>query len=292
MQERSMKLASRYEDEACQRLLMRLINNLQYEQTGKAIMDSIVMTDFSAKQFFEYVDSDWDLEDKLLTIHKTKMITDVTKTTTQLEENGFVGLNEKFMCMGCGGIVLEIPDFCTMATVHAWLNPVCPAFLGEEPDITKGMEIIEWPEIKHPVVQKRLEKLQESSFICYNKKYSQKEERTKTWEENQDLIPSLKAEQLAEAGWYVEPHISGPTVRCFCCGIEMRNWGRDDCPMMVHVVASPVCPYMHAIMDEEDIKAIFTGHAQEVRLNNTTVPAVNQYFQKIWFTHKWLVMKG
>jgi len=286
VQEKSAKIASYYENEDCKKLLFRLINNLQYEQTGRAIMDSIIMTDFSARKFFDLVTSAWDDEDKPLSLYKTKQITDISRPVHELQQNGFVGLQDKLMCMGCGGIVLEIPDHCTMANVHAWLNPVCPAFL-EEPDVTQGMELVEWPELDHPVVKERLRKLEESSFHMYSKDHWKIEKRRKTWEDNQDVMPSAttdnEKEELTEAGWYVEPHETIRTVRCFCCGIEVRHMKKDECPMMTHLLASPACPYMHAILDEEDVKAIFAGHTQEVCVNHSGSPAVEQYFQKIWF---------
>jgi len=286
VQEKSAKVASNYEDEDCKKLLFRLINNLQYEQTGKAIMDSIIMTDLSSRKFFELIMSTWDEEDKTLSLYKTKQITDISRPAHELQQNGFVGLQDKLMCMGCGGVVLEIPEYCTMTNVHAWLNPVCPAFL-EEPDVTQGMELVEWPELNHPVVKERLRKLEESSFHLYSKEHWKKEKRRETWENNQDVMPSIttdkEREELAEAGWYVEPHKTTRTVRCFCCGIEVHHMRKDECPMMVHLLASPVCPYMHAIVDEEDIKAIFAGHAKEVCLNHSGSPAVQEYFQKIWF---------
>ena len=287
VQEKSAKMASYYENEDCKKLLCRLINNLQYEQTGKAIMDSIIMTDLSARKFFDLVMSGWDDEDKTLSLCKKKQITDISRSVSELQQNGFVGLQDKLMCMGCGGIVLDIPEYCTMANVHAWLNPVCPAFLGEEPDVTQGMELVEWPELDHPVVKERLHKLEESSFHLYSKEHWEKEKRKETWEAHQDVIPSIvtdkEKEELAEAGWYVEPHVTTRTVRCFCCGIEVRHMRKDECPMMVHILASPACPYMHAILDEEDIRAIFAGHGQEVCLNHSGSPAVKEYFQKIWF---------
>ena len=287
VQEKSDKMTRNYEDDECRRLVLRLINHLQYEQTGKAIMDSIIMTDLSSRKFFNLIMAEWDEEDKTLSIYKTKQIADISQPVHELQQNGFVGLQDKLMCMGCGGIVLGIPEFCSMTNVHAWLNPVCPAFLGEEPDVTPGMELVEWPELNHPVVKERLTKLKESTFHVYNKEQWEKEKRMKTWEENQDIVPCIvtgqEIEELAEAGWYVEIHPATRTVRCFCCGIEFRHMRRDECPMMVHLLASPACPYMNAIIDEEDIKAIFGGHKQEVSQDCTKSCAIKEYFQKIWF---------
>jgi len=287
VQERSNKVVSSYENEDCQQLIYRLIKNLQYEQTGRAIMDSIVMTDFAPNKFFELVTSVWDDEDKTVSLFRTKQLLNVSKQISQFRQDGFVGLQEKLMCMGCGGIVIELPEECTMTQVHAWLNPTCPAFLGDEPDKTTGMELIEWPELDHPVVKDRLEKLKTSTFHVYSKEHWDQELRRETWETYADVLSNettgREKEKLAEAGWYVQLHGRNQEVRCFCCGIEVRHLRKDQCPMMTHLLASPVCPYMHAIMDEEDIQAVFAGHPQEVCKNNSGSPAVDQFFKKIWF---------
>jgi len=282
LQEKSDKVVSNYEDEECKKMVLRLINNLQYERTGRAIMDSIIMSDFSPRRFFDLMLTEWDEEDKLLSIHKTKQITDISQPAYQLQHNGFVGIQDKLICMGCGGVALEIPEWCTMTTVHAWLNPVCPAFLGEEPDATQGMELVEWPELDFPLVKEKLQKLEESSFHMYSKEYGDLEKRKETWQSNEDIMPLITTDQerneLAEAGWYVELHETMRTVRCFCCGIEVHHMRRDECPTMIHLLASPVCPYMHAIMDEEDIKAVFAGHIKEINPDHSRSPAVQEYF--------------
>jgi len=287
LQERGAKLRDNYEEEECKKMVSRLIENLQYERTGRAIMDSIIMSDLSPRRFFDLLLTEWDEEDKLLSLYKTRQITDISQPAWQLAHNGFVGLQDKLMCMGCGGIALGIPEWCTMATVHAWLNPVCPSFLGEEPDATPGMELVEWPDLKFSLVREKLQKLRESSFHMYSKEYDDLEERRKTWQDNEDIMPLIATDQerkaLAEAGWYVELHETMRTVRCFCCGVEIHHMRKDECPMMMHLLTSPVCPYMHAIMDEEDIKAVFAGHAKEINMDPSRSTAVQEYFQKIWF---------
>jgi len=287
VQERSAKVASDYEDEECKRLIFRLINNLEYEQTGKAIMDSIVMSDLAPNKFFELVTSDWDDEDKTLSLFRTKQITGLTRQIGELRQNGFVGIQDKFVCMGCGGVALEIPEDFTLANVHGWLNPSCPAFLGLEPDTTTGMELTEWPDLDHPAVKESLEKLKASTFHMYSKDHWRKDSRRETWEKYDEsllnTVTGREKDELAEAGWYVSLHLATCMVRCFCCGIEVQHMKKDQCPMLTHLLASPACPYMHAIIDEEEIRAIFAGHQQEVSRNHEGSPAADQFFQKIWF---------
>lgn len=92
VQEKSAKVASDYEDEECKKLIFRLIDNLQFEQTGKAIMDSIVMADLAPSKFFELVTSVWDDEDKTLSLFRTKQIMNFTRPISELRQDGFVGL--------------------------------------------------------------------------------------------------------------------------------------------------------------------------------------------------------
>jgi len=287
VQEKSAKIASDYEDDECKQLIFRLITNLQYEQTGKAIMDSIVMSDLAPSKFFELVTSVWDDEDKTLSLFRTKQIIGLARPISELRQDGFVGIQDKLVCMGCGGVALDIPEHCTMANVHAWLNPSCPAFLGLEPDTITGMELIEWPDLDHPAVKDRLDKLKASTFHMYSKENWNKESRRETWEKYENAlvnaVTSREKDELAEAGWYVELHLTSCMLRCFCCGIEIRHMKKDQCPMVMHLLASPACPYMHAIIDEEEIRAIFAGHKQEVCRNHAGSPAADQFFQKIWF---------
>ena len=287
IQEKTAKMLDNYDSEECKDLVMRLIKNLHHERTGKAIMDSIIMSDLSPKRFFDLLTNKWEEEDKTLTLFKTKEITGITRPVHVLAQHGFAGLQDKLICMGCGGVALDIPEWSTMANVHAWLNPVCPAFLGRDPDETRGMELVEWPELNHPLTRERLRRLRESNFHMYNKEQDKIEKRKKTWEENDDIMPLVSTEkerqELAEAGWYVELHETVRTVKCFCCGIEIRYMQKDECPMMSHLLLSPACPYMHAIMDEEDIMAIFAGHKPQLASYIPAGQAAQAYFQKIWF---------
>jgi len=287
VQEQSAKMANEYEDPQCKQLIFRLVNNLQYEQTGKAIMDSIIMSDLAPNKFFELVVTKWDDEDKTLSLFRTKQLTGLTKQIGELRQDGFVGIQDKFVCMGCGGVASEIPEEFTMANVHGWLNPSCPAFLGLEPDRINGMELIRWPDLKDPAVKLRLKGLQTSTFHMYDKEYCSKESRRETWDKYEEsllnTVTSKEKDELAEAGWYVSLHVVTCMVRCFCCGVEARHMRKDQCPMVTHLLASPACPYMHAIMEEDDIRAIFAGHKEEVCRQHDTSPATNQFFQKIWF---------
>ena len=287
VQEKSAKVGSDYEDPECKQLIFRLIENLRYEQTGKAIMDSIIMSDMAPNKFFELVLSNWDDEDKTLSLFRTKQLTGLTRQIGELRQNGFVGIQDKFVCMGCGGVALKIPEEFTMANVHGWLNPSCPAFLGMEPDTITGMELTGWPDLKDPAVKLRLKNLQTSTFHMYDKDYWSKESRRETWDKYEEsllnTVTGREKDELAEAGWYVSLHTTICMVRCFCCGVEARHMKKDQCPMLTHLLVSPACPYMHAIMEEEEIRAIFAGHKQEVCREPEGSPATHQFFQKIWF---------
>ena len=287
VQEQSAKMANEYEDPKCKQLIFRLVNNLQYEQTGKAIMDSIIMADLAPSKFFELVVSKWDDEDKTLSLFRTKQLTGLTRQIGELRQNGFVGIQDKFVCMGCGGVATEIPEEFTLANVHGWLNPSCPAFLGMEPDQITGMELISWPDLKDPAVKLKLKNLQTSTFHMYDVEYSSKDKRRETWDQYEEsllnMVTGKEKDELAEAGWYVSLHLATCMVRCFCCGVEARHMKKDQCPMLTHLLVSPACPYMHAIMEEDDIRAIFAGHKEEVCRQHESSPATNQFFRKIWF---------
>jgi len=283
---RGMRFRQEPEDQEAQEMLKKLIEGLKYEQTSKSLIDTLIMTDVELTKFFDILRGNWgDGDVRILTLLETKMHHHFNKEAWELEREGFVGIQEKLWCRGCGGVVTEIPEFASLTLIHTWLNPVCPAFLGQRDSLgsIRGNELTEGIEINHPVVQEGLQKLMDSNYPMYNRQMNTVEAQVESWGRNPDSTPVTIVPNTAEAGWFAESHPTGTRVRCFCCGVEKRWWRPDDCSIMTHLLACPGCPYLHVILDEETIKEVFAGHKKEVTVYPQENTAALSYFQKMVF---------
>lgn len=61
---------------------------------------------------------------------------------------------------------------------------------------------------------------------------------------DQTLWQGVKLYDLASAGFYPKDNdMMSDKVICFCCKVEVENWGQNDIPDEEHRILSPDCPY-------------------------------------------------
>jgi len=287
LKDRGTKLREEPEDAETQQLLQRMIKKLKYEQTSKSLMNTLIMTDLTTTEFFDILRSSWvDGGARLLTLLDTNWRHDFRHATWRLERAGFVGIQEKLWCQGCGGVVMEMPDFCTLTLIHTWMNPLCPALIGlRDPQRSvRGTEVAVQPELNRPLVKEKLRDLFESDFHMYNERMISAAARAESWGSYPNGNPVEDRNRMVVAGWYAQEHPSGKKARCFCCGIEKKAWRIDDCPLLAHLKESPGCPYLHAIMEEEEIIGLLSGHRESINKNPRRDINACEYFKKIIFS--------
>jgi len=287
LKERGNKLREEPEDAGTQQLLQRMIKKLKYEQTSKSLMNTLIMTDLTTTEFFDILRSSWvNGGARLLTLLDTNWQHNFRHATWRLERAGFVGIQEKLWCQGCGGVVMEMPDFCTLTLIHAWMNPLCPALIGlRDPQRSvRGTEVAVQPELNRPLVKEKLRDLFESDFHMYNERMISATARAESWGSYPNGNPVEDRNRIVVAGWYAQAHPSGKKARCFCCGIEKKVWRIDDCPLLAHLKESPGCPYLHAIMEEEEIIGLLSGHRESISKNPRRDISAYEYFKKIIFS--------
>lgn len=283
---RAIKLSKEPEDQEAKEVLTRLIQSIQYEQTGRSLIDTLIMTDMELTKFFDILRANWtDGDNRILSLLETKGYHHFGKEVWELEREGFVGIREKLWCQECGGVVTDIPEFSSLTLIHTWMNPICPAFLGQRDSLgsIRGNELTEYPEINQPDVREALKKLMDSNYPMHNRRMSSAEACVASCNEYPDPTPVELKNRVVEAGWYAEAHPTGSRARCFCCGIEKGLWRPEDCLLMVHLTACPGCPYLHAIMDKETIKEVLAGHKSEVPTYPQEGMTAFNYFKKMVF---------
>ena len=284
---RTAHLRSQPMTEECSKTLMKLVTNIKHERTAKSVIDTLVMADLTSIQFFNILRQDWTkANDRLCTLEESSLCQGTQVEELTLSRDGFVAIPDgKLMCTGCGGVVLEIPEFMTTTGMHALLNPSCPSFLRyrEAGVVWRGKEIAEVPDLEDREIKEKIQTLLESVYVLYNSKYQEQEERENSIVGHEELLQGLEATEMAKAGWYVAKECGGPVMRCFCCGGERRNWQPDDCPYMLHLIQNVGCPYMHAILDEEQVRKILAGHQDELNPPGPWPIAVFNQFSKSLF---------
>ncbi|XP_071134869.1 baculoviral IAP repeat-containing protein 3-like isoform X2 [Mytilus edulis] len=75
----------------------------------------------------------------------------------------------------------------------------------------------------------------------------------KNWPQNLDFLHPL---DLSECGFFYSNF--GDCVRCFHCGIGLRNWESDDNPWVEHARWSRKCPYLLQRKGQEFIDSVLT----------------------------------
>jgi len=286
LKDRGSKLREEPEDAETKQMLQRMIKNIVYEQTSKSLIDTLIMADLNTTEFFDILRSSWVKGgDRLLTLLDTNLHHHFRREAWKLERAGFVGIQEKLWCQGCGGVVTDIPEFCTLTLVHTWMNPLCPALLGiRDPQrCVRGTEVAVQPKMDQPQVKERVRALIESDFHMYERRMISEAARAASWGRYPNGNPVEKQNRMVTAGWYAQEHPSGKKARCFCCGIEKVSWRPDDCPLLTHLKESPGCPYLHAITEEEDIISLLSGHKEEIKRYPQKKTNAFDYFKKIIF---------
>ena len=289
LKERGQKLREEPEDAETRQLLKRMLDNLKLEQTSKSLMNTLIMADMTAAEFFDMLRSNLAKGgDRLMTLLDTNWQHDFRHATWRLERAGFIGIQEKLWCQGCGGVVIEIPDFCSLTLIHTWMNPLCPALIGlRDPQRSiRGTEVAKQPELHRPLIKANLRELYESDFHLYAADMMELQARARSWGSYYDESPIEEQNRMVVAGWYGQEHPSGMKARCFCCGVEKKMWRADDCPLLAHLKESPGCPYLHAIMEQEEIISLLSGHRESIDRNPRRDITAYDYFKKIIFSPK------
>ena len=287
LKERGQKLREEPEDAETRQLLKKMIDNLKLEQTSKSLMNTLIMADMTAAEFFDMLRSNLAKGgDRLMTLLDTNWQHDFRHATWRLERAGFIGVQEKLWCQGCGGVVIEMPDFCSLTLIHTWMNPLCPALIGlRDPQRSiRGTEVAKQPELHRPLIKANLRELYESDFHLYAADMMELQARTRSWGSYYDESPIEEQNRMVVAGWYGQEHPSGMKARCFCCGVEKKMWRADDCPLLAHLKESPGCPYLHAIMEQEEIISLLSGHRESIDRNPRRDITAYDYFKKIIFS--------
>ena len=287
LKERGQKLREEPEDAETRQLLKKMIDNLKLEQTSKSLMNTLIMADMTAAEFFDMLRSNLSKGgDRLMTLLDTNWQHDFRHATWRLERAGFIGVQEKLWCQGCGGVVIEMPDFCSLTLIHTWMNPLCPALIGlRDPQRSiRGTEVAKQPELHRPLIKANLRELYESDFHLYAADMMELQARARSWGNYYDESPIEEQNRMVVAGWYGQEHPSGMKARCFCCGVEKKMWRADDCPLLAHLKESPGCPYLHAIMEQEEIISLLSGHRESIDRNPRRDITAYDYFKKIIFS--------
>lgn len=74
------------------------------------------------------------------------------------------------------------------------------------------------------------------------KSYAEEKERLETYT-NWPMYMQPTSQELAEAGFYYLGN--GDRVRCFCCGVILRNWKLTDNAISEHKRHAPHCLFPH-----------------------------------------------
>ena len=82
--------------------------------------------------------------------------------------------------------------------------------------------------------------------------------------------PTLSAEVMAEAGFYFfhEPD----AIKCYACGIKLKNWDINDLPDEEHEKWSPSCPLVIANKSYNVKKKISITLEEKVEIYKKTEP--------------------
>jgi len=283
---RGTKLREEPEDIETRQMLQRMIKNVMYEQTSKSLVDTLIMSDLEVTEFFDVLRSSWvNGGERMLTLLDTNMYHNFRRETWKFERAEFVGIREKLWCRGCGGVVTVIPEFCSLTLVHTWMNPICPALIGiRDPQrCVRGTEVARQPDISRPTIKAKIEELVASDFPIHARDMISETDRAASWGRYPSGQPVEKQNRMVTAGWYAQKHPTGKKARCFCCGVERVSWRPDDCPLLAHLKESPGCPYLHAIMDEEEIISLLAGHKDEIKKHPWKGFSAYDYFKKIIF---------
>jgi len=161
-----------------------MIENLKLEQTSKSLMNTLIMTDLTTTEFFDILRSNWvNGGARLMTLLDTNWQHDFRHATWRLERAGFVGIQEKLWCQGCGGVIMDMPEFCTLTLIHTWMNPLCPALIGlRDPQRSvRGTEVMRQPELSRPLIKENLRDLFESDFHMYEESMINPNARAESW---------------------------------------------------------------------------------------------------------------
>jgi len=271
-------------DEEAKELVTLLSKQIRKERTAMAMINTVLTMDAMPEQFFNILRQNWcTWHGRAQTLSTNPLCQMEEYRSGGFEADGFVSLpDNKLLCTGCGGIALDLPKWGTLTLIHAMLNPTCKAFLGDREFDEKcvGKLLPYPPRLDEQLVKDKVQQLLDSDFILHNKEFKDEKESFKSFEDVYipDGMPSPK--KRAQAGWYAIETLRETISKCFCCGGEIRYWRETDCPWMEHLCIYPSCPFLHAVLDEEDIRAILAGQTERINREALWPLMVYDYFQK------------
>ena len=271
------------EDAEAKRTMEKLWTTIKYEQTSRSLIDTLIMSDIDADEFFEILRSDWTRSGtRLSSLIRLETHDELDLESFQLERAGFVGIKDKIWCQGCGGVAIASPRFGTLTLMHVWMNPRCPMLLGNRAPtrMLRGRETGMVLNVDLEEVRDNLKELWDSDYVMYRSDMKTQEARRDTFAESGN---GYSIDEFAKAGWYMQDHPTGEQPRCYCCGVEWTYWREDDCPILTHLKLSPGCPHLHAIMPEETVIQLLAGHKEHVVKVPTQGSVAQDYFRKIVF---------
>ena len=271
------------EDVEARHLIKKLETSIKYEQTSRSLVDTLIMSDLDASEFFEILRSDWTRSGtRLSALTRSEIHDKIEMDSFQLERAGFVGIKDKIWCQGCGGVAIATPAFCTMTLMHVWMNPVCPMLLGNRDPtrMLRGRETGVVLDLDLVQVRDNLAKLWDSDYVMYRESMKTESARKNTFP---DSGSNYTVDEFVKAGWYSQRHPTGELIQCYCCGAEWTHWRGDDCPILTHLKLSPGCPHLHAVIQPEMIIQLLAGHKENIEKPLMQENCAYNYFRKMIF---------
>ena len=135
----------------------------------------------------------------------------------------FTGMEDRVRCFSCGVELDEWGDEGPL-TRHCQASPHCGFLRQDFPD--------------------QLESLRQSP-TTQQAQYSNTSLRLHSFA-HWPLSSIVTSYQLASVGFYYSGE--GTKVKCFSCGLEVRDWKRGDVPLLVHCRANPECSFIKSII--------------------------------------------
>ena len=86
------------------------------------------------------------------------------------------------------------------------------------------------------------------SLTCSSPSYSDEKKRLETFKD-WPMYFHPTSEELAKAGLYYLG--TSDRVKCFCCGIILKNWKVDDSPWMEHKKHACNCPFVNTFLSDK-----------------------------------------
>ena len=174
-------------DEEAKELLTLLSKKIRKERTAMAMINTILMMDIMPEQFFNILRQNWcTWHGRAQTLSTNPLCQMEEYRSRGFEADGLVSLpDNKLLCTGCGGVTLDLPKWGTLTLIHAMLNPMCKAFLGDRDFDEKCVrKLLPYPpRLDEQLVTDKIQQLLDSDFILHNKEFKDEKERLKSFDD-------------------------------------------------------------------------------------------------------------